>query len=59
MNKKYPWKQAIITGLLVGIFAISSFTVVDSLNKHFLLGVNTTTIRGLTGLLTLVILAIF
>ncbi|MBB6108772.1 Protein of unknown function [Mucilaginibacter lappiensis] len=58
MNNKYPWKQAIITGLIVSIFAIGSFTVADSLNKHFAWGVNTTTIRGLTGLLALIILGI-
>jgi len=58
MNNKYPWKQAIITGLIVGIFAIGSFTVADSLNKHLAWGVNSTTIRGLTGLLTLIILGI-
>lgn len=58
MNKKYPWKQAIITGLIVGVFAIGAFTVADHLNKHFKWGVNTSTIRGLTGLLTLVILGI-
>ena len=58
MNNKYLWKQAIITGLIVGIFAIGSFTITDNLNKHFVWGVNTTTIRGLTGLLTLVILGI-
>ncbi|MBB6126914.1 DUF4199 domain-containing protein [Mucilaginibacter lappiensis] len=58
MNNKYPWKQAIITGLIVGIFAIGSFTVADSLNKHFAWGVNTTTIRGLSGLLTLIILGV-
>ncbi|MDN5286384.1 MAG: hypothetical protein JWR38_2658 [Mucilaginibacter sp.] len=58
MNNKYPWKQAIITGLIVGVFAIGSFTIADSLNKHFAWGINTITIRGLTGLLTLVILAI-
>ena len=58
MNNKYPWRQAIITGLIVGIFAIGSFSIADSLNKHFAWGVNTTTIRGLTGLLTLIILGI-
>src|SRR5260221_5830036 len=58
MNKKYPWKHAILTGLIVGVFAIGSFTLFDSLNKHFGWGVHTTTIRGLTGLLTLVILGI-
>jgi len=58
MNKKHPWKQAIITGLIVGIFAIGSFTLFDNLNKHFAWGIHSSTIRGLTGLLTLVILAI-
>lgn len=58
MNKKYPWKHAIITGLIVGIFAIGSFAIVDYLNKHFGWGINTMTIRGLTGLLTLIILGI-
>src|ERR1700679_2151066 len=58
MNKKYPWKQAVITGLIVGVFAVISFSIVDYLNKHFGWGVNATTIRGLTGLLILVILGI-
>jgi len=56
MKKRYPWSRAIVTGLITGVFAIGSFTLFDSLNKHFGWGVNTTTIRGLTGLLTLVIL---
>lgn len=58
MNKKYPWKQAILTGLIVSVFAIGSFTVADHFNRQLGWGVHTVTIRGLTGLLTLVILAI-
>jgi hypothetical protein len=58
MNNKYPWKQAIITGTVVGIFAIASFSIADRLNRHLAWGMHTTTLRGLTGLLTLVILAV-
>lgn len=58
MNKKYPWKQALITGLITGIFAIGSFAITDSLNKKLGWGMQTATLRGLTGLLTLVILGI-
>jgi len=58
MSKKYPWKQAILTGLIVAVFAISSFTFFDSLNNHFAWGIHTATVRGLTGLLTLIILGI-
>jgi hypothetical protein len=58
MNKKYPWKQAVITGLIVGAFAIGSFAIANSLNKQFAWGIQATTIRGLTGLLSLVILSI-
>jgi hypothetical protein len=58
MNNKYPWKQAIITGLVVGVFGIASFSITDNLTQLFALGIHTTTIRGLTGLLTLVILGI-
>jgi hypothetical protein len=55
MNNKYPWKQAIITGLIAGVFAIATFTIADKLNHHFDWGIHATTIRGLTGLLGLVI----
>lgn len=58
MNYKYPWKQAIITGVIVGIFGIAFFSIADNLNKHFAWAIHVTTIRGLTGLLTLVILGI-
>jgi len=54
MNKKYPWKQAIITGITVGVVAIVTF----SLSKQAHLNINASTLRGLTGLLTLVILGI-
>jgi len=58
MKNKYPWKQAIITGLIIAIFAIASFNIAGNLNQHFAWAIHTTTIRGLTGLLTLVILGI-
>lgn len=58
MNNKYPWKQAIITGLAVSVSAIVVFSVADALNHHFNWGYNPVTLRGLTGLLTIVILAI-
>ena len=54
MNKKYPWKQALLTGIIVGMVAVISFTV----SKQAHLNISATTLRGLTGLLTLVILGI-
>lgn len=57
MKNKYPWKQAIITGLIVGTFAICSFSIADALNKQFAWGINPAVIRGICGLLTLIILA--
>ena len=54
MNKKYPWKQAVITGVIVGIIAVITF----SLSKQAHLSISASTLRGLTGLLTLVILGI-
>src|ERR1700748_285069 len=54
MNKKYPWKQALLTGITIGIVAVVSFT----LGKQAHLNISATTLRGLTGLLTLVILGI-
>jgi len=57
MNKKYPWKP-IITGVIVGIFSVGSFTIAKGLDKYFVWGVQTATIRWLTGLLTLIILGI-
>ncbi len=54
MTRKYPWKQAFITGSLVGLVAAATF----SLGKQAQLNISAATLRGLTGLLTLVILAI-
>jgi len=58
MNKIYPLKQAVITGVVSAIFATGAFTVVDSLNQHYSWNINPATIRGLVGLLTLIILGI-
>ena len=57
MNKNYPWKP-IITGVIVGLFSVGSFTAAEGLNKHFAWGIKTAVIRWATGLLTLVILGI-
>jgi len=58
MTKIYPRKQAIITGLVSGIFAVSAFSFFtgfgDGPGKH----INPVTIRWLTGLFSLLILAI-
>lgn len=58
MAKTYPWKQAVVTGILSALFATFTFSIVDGLKQHFGWNVNPATIRWLTGLLTLVILAI-
>lgn len=54
MNKKYPWKQAIATSVIIGAVAVITFT----LSKQAHLNISAATLRGLTGLLTLVILGI-
>jgi hypothetical protein len=56
MNKKYPWKEAVITSLIVGVFDITCFSIANNLNQYFAWGIHTTTIRGLSGLLGLIIL---
>ena len=56
MKSIYPWKQAVITGLIVGTFGICSFSIADSLNKYLNWGTNPATIRGICGLLMLIIL---
>lgn len=58
MNKTYPFKQAVITGIVSAIFATGVFAIADSLNQHNGWNVNPATIRGLIGLLTLIILGI-
>ncbi len=58
MNKLYPWKQAVITGIVVSISAIVIFSIADGVNRHQHWNINPITLRGLTGLLSIVILAI-
>jgi len=58
MNKTYPFKQAVITGVVSAIFATGAFAIVDSLNQHNGWNINPANIRGLIGLLTLIILSI-
>lgn len=58
MNSKYNWKQAILTGFIVGIFALSFFSIADSLNKNYNWGLNPVTIRGVSGLVALLILGV-
>lgn len=58
MNNPYPWKQALTTGIAVSITALIAFSIAERLNQHFNWGFNPVTLRGLTGLLTLVILAV-
>jgi hypothetical protein len=58
MKKIYPLKQAVITGFASAIFATGAFVIVDSMNQHNGWNINPATIRGLIGLLTLIILGI-
>jgi hypothetical protein len=58
MTNKFPWKQALGTGFIVGIFVLGFFSFFNLLNKHFTWGINPLTIRSLTGLVTLIILGI-
>jgi hypothetical protein len=58
MNNKYPWKQAISTGIIIGVFVLVFFSFFNFLNKHFAWGINPLAIRSLTGLVTLIILGI-
>ncbi len=58
MNKVYPLKQAIVTGIVSAVFAIGVFSIADSLNQSENWNINPATIRGVIGLLTLIILGI-
>lgn len=49
-------KYGLITGLIVGIWNISCFTVVNWLNNHLSLGVPSAHIRAYSGLLGIIIL---
>lgn len=48
-------KCGIITGIAVGLFAITCFSIFNWLNTQFGWGMQPATIRGLSGLLTIVI----
>lgn len=50
-------KHGLITGTIVGIFAIASFSIVNSLNTSYGWGMQPAHIRGVCGLLTILILA--
>ena len=58
MKNKLPWKQAAITGLIVGVFGLGFFSEADGFNHQFSWGANPMTIRGITGLIMLVILGV-
>ncbi len=58
MTKIYPHKQAIITGLISGVFAVSAFSLFTGLSDGFGKHINPVTIRWLTGLFSLLILAV-
>jgi hypothetical protein len=58
MNNKYPWTQAMSTGVIIGVFVLSFFSFFNLLNKYFAWGMSPMTIRGLSGLVTLIILAV-
>lgn len=49
------YKCGIITGIAVGIFAICCFSIFNWLNHRFGWGMQAATVRGISGLLTIVI----
>ncbi len=58
MNKIYPPRQAILTGIISALFAMVSFSIFISLNRHFEWQINPSSARGIIGLLSLTILGI-
>jgi len=56
MNSTY--KNGIITGTAIGLFTISFFSFVNWLNTKYSFGMQTDSIRGISGLITVLILAI-
>ena len=58
MNKIYPLKQAIITGITSALFATIAFSIFAGLNQYFDWQVNPSSARGIIGLLSLIILGI-
>ena|ERR1700749_2590281 len=51
-------KYGIITGCIIGIFTMTFFSLFDWLNTKFNMGMRPSNIRGITGLLTIIIQAI-
>lgn len=49
-------KYGLLTGIIVSIFATGFFSLVDGLNSSYSWGMQSSSIRGITGLLTLLIL---
>jgi hypothetical protein len=58
MNKIYPPKHALLTGIASAIFATGAFSVFEGLNRTLAWGINPSTLRGLIGLLTIFVLGI-
>jgi hypothetical protein len=58
MNKIYPFKQAIITGVASAIFATAAFAIFITLNRNFDWQANPSSARGIIGLLSLIILGV-
>ena len=58
MTKIYPRKQAVITGIISGVFAVSAFAIFTGLHDSSGWNINPANIRWLTGLFTLLILAV-
>ena len=58
MNKIYPLKQAIITGITSALFATVAFSIFISLNRSLDWQVDLSSARGIIGLLSLIILGI-
>jgi hypothetical protein len=50
-------KYGLITGITLSIFATAFFSIVDGLNNSHNWGMQSSSIRGITGLLTILILA--
>ncbi len=55
---KPPYKYALVTGLTIGIFTVSFFSVVNWFNTTYNWGIQPANIRGISGLLTILIQAI-
>jgi hypothetical protein len=58
MNKIYPRKQALWTGLISALFATIAFAIGCYANDHYGWGMNPVSLRGLIGMFTIVILGV-